>query len=67
MWWLATQVSCAASLSRLRWEGRDGHRDAARQDLGDQSLEPPDMIEIGDHAFAYAAACGRDQGQAAGC
>src|SRR5450631_3084481 len=52
-------------LVALALSGSDGHREAARQNLGDQSLKPPDMIEIGDYAFALAAACGGDQGNAA--
>ena len=63
---LASQVSCAASLSRLRGGRADRHGKAVVDDAGDFALDPADMVEIGDHAVADIADAGRQQRQPAG-
>ena len=62
---LASQVSWAASLSRLRGGRADRHGKAVVDDAGDLALDPADMVEIGDHAVADIADAGRQQGQSA--
>ena len=62
---LASQVSWAASLSRLRAVAPTRHRKAVVDDAGDLALDPADMVEIGDHAVADIADAGRQQRQAA--
>ena len=62
---LASQVSWAASLSRLRAVAPDGHGKTIVDDAGDLALDPADMVEIGDHAVADIADAGRQQGQSA--
>jgi hypothetical protein len=61
---LASQVSWAASLSRLRG-GADGHRKAVLENARDAAFEPAQMIHIGDDALALRGGHGRDQRHAA--
>ena len=63
MWRLASQVSWAASLSRLRGVAADRHGEAVVDDAGDLALDAADMIEIGDDALADIADAGRDTGR----
>ncbi len=62
---LASQVSCAASLSRLRGVAPDGHGEAVVDDPGDLAFDAADMVEIGDDAVADIADARREQGQPA--
>src|SRR3978361_1022816 len=76
---LASQVSWAASLSRLRAGGptlvekafaiigvvmpATGHGKAIVDNAGDLALDPADMVEIGNDAIADIADAGPQQGQ----
>ena len=63
---LASQVSCAASLSRLRGVADDRHGKAVVDDAGDLAFDAADMVEIGDDALADGADALREQRKSAG-
>ena len=55
---MASQVSWAASLSRLRGGRRDRHGKAVLKRARDRAFQAAEMVDIGDDAFADIAATG---------
>src|ERR1700747_705289 len=66
MWRLASQVSCAASLSLLARRRPDRHREAVLKDPRDVPFESPEMIDVGDDALARLAGDRRNHCHATG-
>ena len=66
MWRLASQVSWAASLSRLRGVAEIVMAKPFSNVARDRAFQPAEMVDIGDDALADLPADRRDQRHAAG-